>query len=218
MVGRVRHIDDITNMLLQYPDLTFNKLRRKLECSPNYLRKALNRLIKESRIEENILDDNQTKQYRVISKPFDNPEKMVLAFGNAFTFHFKNMKAINKKLNKNRIFYNIKKEKIKVGINKFATSSTYKHNKKGLKLLDELIEEINQSIDLITGLVYVRTVDNIKKPLALQLQELAISQIHEIIYELMNTPKHVKGKTQIEFQLRHKINGYNTIFWLRSLA
>ena len=218
MVGRVRHIDDITNMLLQYPDLTFNKLRRKLECSPNYLRKALNRLIKESRIEENILDDNQTKQYRVISKPFDNPEEMIQSFANVFALSFKNMKFINKALNKNRIFYNIKKEKIEVGINKFATSSTYKHDKKGLKLLDELIEEINQSINLITGLVYVRTVDNIKKPLALQLQELAISQIHEIIYELMNTPKHVKGKTQIEFQLRHKINGYNTIFWLRSLA
>lgn len=218
MVNRTREDDDITNMLLQYPNLNQNGLRRKLKCSPNWLRKALNRLIKEGRIEENTLDDDQTNQFRVISKPFDNPEKMVLAFGNAFTFHFKNMKAINKELNKNRIFYNIKEEKIAVGINKFANSTTAKYDKKGLKLLDELIEEINQSINLITGLVYVRTVDNIKKPLALQLQELAITQIQEIIYELMNTPKHVKGKTQIEFQLRHKINGYNTIVWLRSLA
>lgn len=201
----------------------FNNLVRALKSSNKAVRRDLDELIKNNQLFEGKLEDKQTLAWNTHPAPFQEPNDLAEPFSNAFRYYLSESKKILKELEANSIYYDIKNEDIEIpkmvliegkyvqkGKDKLK-SQTGKNSKRGVEKLERLILNLNECLDLILGLNYLRLTDGMDKQYALKMQETCMSEIYEIIQNLLNHKNHEEGKRFIFLYLKARLHGLDEL-------
>ena len=201
----------------------FNNLVRALKSSNRTVRRDLDELIKNNLLFEGKLKDDQTLAWKTNPTPFQEPNDLAKSFSNAFSYYLSESKKILKELEANSIYYDIINEDIEIskkhliegkhvqkGKDKWKFQ-TGKSSERGVKKLEQLILNLNECLDLILGLNYLRLTDGMDKQHALKMQETCMSGIKEIIDNLLNHKNHEEGKKFIFSTLRRDLHGLDEL-------